>query len=170
MPIFRLLPDHASAYRALMLRAYTDHPDAFTSSAAERSALPLSWWEQRLQCDPLSPELVLGAFLDGELAGAVGVSFEPREKARHKATLFGMVVSDRHRQQGLGQALLLAALEAARQRPGVRQIQLTVTEGNRTALNLYQRCGFVPFGLEPDAVAVGEHFVSKVHMTCPLVA
>jgi hypothetical protein len=31
-------------------------------------------------------------------------------------------------------------------------------------LALYQRKGFVPFGLEPYAVAVGTGFVAKVHM------
>jgi RimJ/RimL family protein N-acetyltransferase len=164
MQILRLLPDHASAYRTLMLQAYAEHPDAFTSSAAERSGLPLAWWEKRLQPAPLAPELVLGAFDGGVLAGAAGLAFEQREKARHKATLFGMVVSESHQHQGLGHALVLAALAAARARPGLRQVQLTVTDGNRAAQQLYLRCGFVPFGLEPDAVAVGEHFVAKVHM------
>jgi ribosomal protein S18 acetylase RimI-like enzyme len=164
MPVHRLQPDHASAYRALMLQAFAEHPEAFTSSAAERSALPLAWWEHRLQPDALAPELVLGAFHGDLLVGAVGVAFEQREKARHKATLFGMVVSGPQQGQGLGRSLVLAALAAARQRPGLRQIQLTVSEGNRAALQLYQRCGFVPFGLEPDAVAVGDHFVAKVHL------
>jgi hypothetical protein len=48
MPIRRLVPDDAQAYRALMLEAYERHPDAFTSTATERAALPLSWWEARL--------------------------------------------------------------------------------------------------------------------------
>jgi hypothetical protein len=39
-----------------------------------------------------------------------------------------------------------------------------VTDGNAEAQALYERCGFIPFGLEPLAVAVGAAFVSKVHM------
>jgi hypothetical protein len=33
---------------------------------------------------------------------------------------------------------------------------------------LYSACGFVPFGEEPLAVAVGEGFATKVHMGCDL--
>jgi len=33
-------PEHLAAYRHLMLEAYRLHPDAFTSSQAEREALP----------------------------------------------------------------------------------------------------------------------------------
>ena len=31
-----------------MLQAYADYPDAFTSSVAEREALPMQWWAERL--------------------------------------------------------------------------------------------------------------------------
>ena len=47
-------------------------------------------------------------------------------------------------------------------------VQLTVTEGNASAQGLYAACGFRVFGVEPYAVAVGQGFVSKVHMWCPL--
>ena len=161
MKIERLTPSAAPAYRALMLQAYSAHPDAFTSSATERVALPLAWWEARLSTDPLAHELVLAA-LDGEdLAGVVGLSFDTREKARHKVTVLGMYVPERYRQHGLGRQLLQAALSQARQRDGVRVVQLTVTFGNRIAQALYESCGFISFGIEPQAVAVGDRFVAK---------
>jgi ribosomal protein S18 acetylase RimI-like enzyme len=110
--------------------------------------------------------LVLGAFHERQLAGVAGVSFESREKARHKATLFGMYVPYRFRRHGLGRQLVQAALVQARSRSGVKIVQLTVTHGNHAAQRLYELCGFVQFGLEPFAVAVGDQFVSKVHMWC----
>ena len=170
MTIHRLLPQHASAYRALMLEAYAAHPDAFTSSVAERAALPLSWWEARLADDPMPADVVLGASESAVLVGVAGLSFEKREKARHKATLFGMYIHPDHRDQGLGRKLVRALLEFARSRPGVTIVQLTVSEGNLAAEALYRQGGFVPFGLEPFAVAVGPKFVSKIHMWCDLKA
>ena len=163
-PALRLTSEHVEAYRALMLQAYERHPDAFTSSLAERAALPLEWWLKRLAAGSATQEVVFGAFHQGQLAGAVGLSFETREKARHKATLFGMFVPQQYRQLDLGQHLVRAALDHARTRAGVRQVLLTVTQGNASAERLYIICGFEVFGVEPDAVAVGESFVSKVHM------
>lgn len=151
-----------------MLEAYALHPDAFTSSVAERAALPLSWWENRLADVPEPSELVFAALLDGRLAGVAGLSFDSREKARHKAHLFGMYVPAQFRQHGLGKQLVHAALAYAQARAGVRIVQLSVTHGNHPAQALYRQCGFVEFGLEPFAVAVGTKYVSKVHMWCDL--
>jgi ribosomal protein S18 acetylase RimI-like enzyme len=168
MTIRRLLPGDAAAYRTLMLEAYERHPDAFTSSAAERAALPLSWWEVRLAPEPQPDSLVLGAFEGERLAGVVGLSFESREKMRHKAMLFGMYVAPNVRRGGLGRRLVLAALEEARRRGGIRVVQLTVSAGNAGAQALYEQCGFAPFGVEPLAFLVGPDLVSKVHMWCDL--
>lgn len=164
----RLAKPHAPAYRALMLDAYAAYPDAFTSSASERAALPLSWWEARLNADPHAREVVLGVFQRGELAAVAGLALEAREKVRHKATLFGMYVQPAYQRAGLGQLLVQAVLEEARSRAGVRQVVLTVTQGNTSAQTLYERCGFESFGVEPDAVNVGHSYVAKVHMWLPL--
>jgi ribosomal protein S18 acetylase RimI-like enzyme len=147
-----------------MLEAYAAHPDAFTSTVAEREKLPLAWWESRLSADPAARELVLGAFDGSELIGAVGLSFEQREKVRHKAELFGMYVRPQYRGQGLGRQLVESALTCARRRPGVKLLQLTVTETNAPAVALYERCGFLRFGTEPLAIAVGSKYVTKLHL------
>ena len=164
MMIERLSPCHAGEYRALMLEAYAAHPEAFTSSVAEREKLPLSWWEARLSAEPAAHELVLGAFEGSELVGVVGLSFEQREKVRHKAKLFGMYVRPPWRSQGLGRQLVQSALTHARARPSVKLVQLTVTETNAPAVALYESCGFVRFGIEPLAVAVGSEYVTKLHL------
>ncbi|WDU61249.1 GNAT family N-acetyltransferase [Pseudomonas poae] len=151
----------AEAYRALMLEAYGAYPQAFTSSVAERAAMPLSWWEKRLD-NPL--DRLLGAFEGPTLAGIVGLAFEPREKARHKVTLFGMYVNAAFQRKGLGHQLVEAALAEARRHSRLKVIQLTVTAGNYAAIALYQRCGFAQYGLEPLAVRVGVDYFDKLHM------
>ena len=163
-----LVPADAAPYRALMLDAYEQHPEAFTSSLAERSTLPLAWWEARLDPAPDSPMVVLGAFAEEVLVGTVGLNFEVRIKARHKALLIGMMVAPAWRGRGVGRDLVQAALAQARLRAGVVLVQLTVTATNRAARTLYERCGFVEFGVEPKAVAVGGVLVAKSHMWCDL--
>jgi RimJ/RimL family protein N-acetyltransferase len=170
MHIRRLVPADAPAYRKLMLVAYARHQEAFTSTVEERAGLPLSWWESRLSAGDAAAEQVLGVFADTDerLAGVVGLAFPPRIRERHKATLFGMYVGEDFRRLGFARALVDAALAHARARPGVRLVQLTVTDGNIAAQSLYAACGFVPFGIEPLAVAVGDRFIAKTHMWCDL--
>lgn len=117
MAIVRLLPHHAPAYRALMLDAYARHPDAFTSSVDERAALPLAWWEARLAQTPDAAEAVWASTAGDAIQGVAGLSFERREKVRHKATLFGMYVHPEQRGQGLGRQLVDAVLTHARACP-----------------------------------------------------
>ena len=84
--------------------------------------------------------------------------------------LVGMFVHESSRGLGAGAALVDAALAAAKARPGVRVVTLTVTEGNGPAVGLYERCGFRRFGLEPMAIATPEGYKSKIHMWLALDA
>src|SRR5689334_6656820 len=126
MPITlrRLTPADAPAYRRLALEGYERHPDAFTSTAEERAALPLAWWEQRTPEGERPPKLVLGAW-DGEvLLGVCGLAFEAAQKTAHKALLFGMVVAGSSHRRGVGRLLVRGVLDEAARRP-VRVVQLT---------------------------------------------
>ncbi|MCD5981158.1 GNAT family N-acetyltransferase [Pseudomonas quasicaspiana] len=162
--IERLQGRHAAAYRDLMLDAYTRHPEAFTSSTEERAALPLSWWENRLNAAEDAGQVVFGITDGDAVLGAVGLTFSNRQRARHKVLLFGMYVVAGQQGKGLGQSLIDAALSYARQRPHTLLVQLTVSENNASARKLYEHNGFASFGLEPLAVATATGFISKVHM------
>lgn len=158
----RLTPADAPAYRALMLDAYAQHPEAFTATVAERGALPIGWWERRVASDH---ERAIGAFIGDTLAGAAGLSRETRERTQHKALLFGMYVPQQHRRLGLGRALVQAVLADAAAWPGLRVVQLTVTDGNAAAQRLYEACGFQVFGVEPMALRIDGRDFAKVHMS-----
>jgi RimJ/RimL family protein N-acetyltransferase len=169
----RLVLEDRDAYRALALRGYTDHPESFTSSAAEREALPLSWWEQRLALDG-SNEIIFGAFAQEadcaafQLVGVAGLSLEPREKTRHKSSLIGMYICPEARGQKIGHQLVHAVLEQAKKTKDLRVVQLTVTEGNVAAQTLYERCGFETFAIEPLAVKFNGQYYAKRHMMIDL--
>lgn len=61
-----------------------------------------------------------------------------------------LVVHTDHRGQGVAQALLGAAEAAARTR-GCCKLTLEVLSNNRTALAAYDRAGFHPYVLDPEA-------------------
>lgn len=52
----------------------------------------------------------------------------------------------------------------------LRQVLLTVSEGNEAALRLYTSCGFEVWGREPAAVLVDGQPVAKLHMIHHLTA
>ena len=108
-----LLAGDAVAYQALRLQALAEHPTAFTSSAAEEAARPLSWSQQRLAPDAQRPhDVFLGAWQSNVLQGMVGLQGRYRVKERHNATLVGLYVSPQASHHGLGLALVQALLAA----------------------------------------------------------
>jgi ribosomal protein S18 acetylase RimI-like enzyme len=160
MEIRRLVPADAPAFRALRLRALREHPEAFTSSYEEDAAHPLELTSLRLEG---SRHAFWGAFQGNELYGTVGLERETRAKSRHKGSVVAMYVAMEVTAQGVGRALLDALLAHARAQ-GLGSLVLTVTEGNTAALQLYQSAGFRCFGIEPDAIRLGERSLAKNHM------
>ena len=168
MNIALLTAQDAKPYRSLMLQAYEQVADAFTSSVEERAAESESWWIERIGGPGLG-KAAFGAFLNGELVGSVALAFSRKVKTRHRVQLLGMFVSPRNRGLGVGQALLEAAGQYALARDGVRSIVLTVTDGNAPAMELYRAFGFESFGTEPMAIRTPSGFKAKVHMWKSLV-
>ena len=59
-----------------------------------------------------------------------------------------VVVLTSHRGRRIGE-LMLALVEELAQARGACKLTLEVLDGNRSALALYQRCGFAPYQLDP---------------------
>ena len=167
MQIRRLEISDAPVYRELRLRGLREHPDAFTSSFEEENLRSLAETEKRLS--PTSDTHMWGAFVEGALAGVVGMTRETRLKNRHKATLVAMYVAPEYGGQGLGLALVQTVIQAARTAQ-VELLVLTVTDTNRQAAALYTRAGFASFGVEPDAIRVNGVPFGKQHMYLQLTS
>ena len=72
------------------------------------------------------------------------------------ADLHRLVVSPRHRRQGIGAALVRAGLEAVRH-AGARSVMLEVAWDNDPAIALYQRLGFEQLTARDDYYGPGRH-------------
>jgi GNAT superfamily N-acetyltransferase len=125
--------DDWEAMREIRLQALRDAPDAFASSHAREAAFEPAEWHRRATRD--------GSFLaclpDGELAGLAG-GFEEEPGV---VELVSMFVRPQARGHGAGEALVDAVAAWARNR-NAASLHLWVTETNKPALRLYERCGF----------------------------
>ena len=167
MQIRRLEIPDAAVYRELRLRGLREHPDAFTSSFEEENLRSLADTEKRLSAT--SDTTMWGAFVEGTLAGVVGMTRETRLKNRHKATLVAMYVAPEFAGRGLGLALVQTVIQAAKAAE-LELLVLTVTDTNKQAAALYARAGFASFGIEPDAIRVNGVPFGKQHMYLQLTS
>ncbi|MFJ6617768.1 GNAT family N-acetyltransferase [Kitasatospora sp. NPDC091335] len=161
----------AAPYRAFRLAALRESPSAFTSSHAEEAVRPLSATLRRLAEAGDGPGALFGAFdSTGVLVGTAGLKVPGRSQERHKGTLYGMAVAPGAAGRGIGRALVREVLRTAARDGRLRQVLLTVSEGNEPALRVYTACGFEVWGREPRAVLVDGRAVAKLHMVCLLDA
>lgn len=139
-------------------------PEAFAASPSDDRAIDPDYLRHALA---EADQALFGGF-DPELAGIVGLYRAKGEKSAHKSHLWGLYVAPAHRGKGLGRLLVEAAVGFARSMPGVSQVCLCVSEETPGAAALYQRAGFVTWGVEPDALRIGGRPVSDRHMVLKL--
>ena len=157
----------AAAYWSLRLEALEREPESFAESAEEHRATPNELAAERLSQKENS-NLILGAFVGGELVGMAGFFREKLLKARHKGRIWGVYVRANCRGQGIGRALLSALLEKIKALPGLEHVSLTVSFDQVAAKTLYRSLGFETFGVERAAIKIGGQYFDEEYMVLRL--
>jgi GNAT superfamily N-acetyltransferase len=154
------VPDDWQALRDIRLAALRDVPEAFGSTYEQQVTFGEADWRGRIARGgtflAYLPEL--GASEPAGLAGGYQETPGPVE-------LVSMYVRPPARGRGVGEALIASVIEWADAR-NAASVHLWVTEANKPACLLYERCGFTltgerqPLPSNPDLDEVG--------MTLPL--
>jgi ribosomal protein S18 acetylase RimI-like enzyme len=147
----------ARQYRALRLEALRDSSASFGASIADEEAL--SDEDMARRAVPDAPSVTFGAFAGEKLVGTATYIQNNREKTRHKGTMVAVYVSPDWRAAKLGRALVERVIARAGEL-GV-MLQCTVTAENAAARRLYHSLGFLPYGLERDALSVDGRFLDE---------
>ena len=165
MQIRELTKTDAIEYRTLRLRALKEHPMAFSSSYDDQRDWRLDIFAERLSETPGSGDsFVLGCFADAKLIGTIGFFREREPKCAHLRMIGGMHVAAEQQGNGYGRTLLKQALERARQLPGLKLVQLSVTTTNEPAKTLYASFGFEIYGRAPQAMFVDGEYIDEYLM------
>jgi len=155
--IRRLASDEALTYRQIRLAGLKESPSAFGSTHAVEAERPLEAFVERL-----STSVVFAAEVAGEVLGMAGFKRETGAKDRHKGFVWGMYVDPVARGHGVGAALLKAVIDHAETE--FEHLTLAVTKGNAPAIALYERFGFVTYGVEPRALKGPDGYDDEVLM------
>jgi RimJ/RimL family protein N-acetyltransferase len=99
---------------------------------------------------------------DGAIVGRLSVARDQHPASRHVADL-GLMVAETHRRQGVGTALLQAAVDWARH-SDVRKLELHVFPWNTAAIALYEKFGFEREGYRKEHYRRGDEYVDAILM------
>ncbi len=144
-------------FRAIRLESLKTEPESFGSDFTSESQRPVEWFAERLAGGD-----VFGACHGEDLLGIAGFYVEPALQRAHKGVIWGVFVRPRARSAGVARALIEAAL--ARAQGQVEQVNLVVERSNMHARRLYASLGFVEYGLEKNAIKIGDRYFDDVLM------
>lgn len=102
-------------------------------------------WRKRLAEPPDDFYSLVACTESGEIVGQLGLHPINRARRRHVAGL-GMAVRDDWHGQGVGTALMQAAIELADNWLNLTRLELNVFVDNAPAIRLYEKFGFVREG------------------------
>lgn len=111
----------------------------------------------------------LTALTDGKPSGMAVLYIQPFKKLAHTC-LFSIIVDRAYRNSGIGTRLLASLETLAKEAFGIEILHLEVYEGN-PAKRLYERAGFVPFGIhttfakESNGLYRAKIFMQKIYTT-----
>ena len=166
MEVRILTQQDAEAFWNLRLRALQEDPESFGASYTEILERGIAGSTQDLtQLNESRRDAVtFGAFDGKTLVGTTSFEREEMVKMRHKGIIWGMYVPRELRRQGIGRALLEAAIAYARELPGLEQINLNVVLTSREARRLFITLGFETWGIERHALKLSDRYFDQEHM------
>ena len=100
----------------------------------------------------------------GDFMGHIDLASMNKEHTSHRAML-GMGVHRDHRKKGLGQKLVEAVINWAKQETEVEHIDLLVLSTNTAAIRLYQKMGFEEYGRHMDKFRIEGESLNTIMMT-----
>ncbi|MFG6116878.1 GNAT family N-acetyltransferase [Halobacillus sp. MO56] len=163
MNIRLLNPFDAEKYWELRLEALQGNPEAFAQSyeEARNRENPIEGVAKNISNDD---NFTFGAFKDNELVGVVTLLQDSAMKLRHRGNILGMYVTPQMRGTGIGESLLVNAIQQAEAIKTIEKINLTVVTSNVGAKKLYEKLGFKNFGVEKQALKINNEYYDEEYM------
>jgi ribosomal protein S18 acetylase RimI-like enzyme len=102
------------------------------------------------------------AICDDQVVGWCDITSLNRPVYAHSGSL-GIGVLSKYRGHGIGESLMRAALERAKQ-IGLTRVELTVREHNAPATSLYNKLGFAVEGMKRNGLKIDDQYENLIMM------
>ena len=112
--------------------------------------------------------MMIACVVDGTIAGNCQISFRTGKKDSHRASV-AIALLQEFWSLGIGTRMFEEMVRIARERNGVRQIELDFIEGNSRARHLYEKMGFRITGVKPDAIRMKDGTYVNEYMMLKLL-
>lgn len=166
MKIRFLTETDVSAYRELRLYSLVESPFAFSDSYEDQVNKSVSDFQHEIikQGNP-TESFVLGAFSADSLIGYVKFKRDHRTKARHRAYLYSLYVSPKHRGKGIAKKLILELLQIIEPLTELRQLQLSTIISKNDLRTFYRSFGFQKLGgIIKDDLLIENQYTDAIYM------
>jgi len=159
----------AVSYRELRLEALHNHPEVYSSDYEKALSQPMSYWQERLRNGGTGDVAQMYfARHEEELVGMCGIFRVDAPRTRHSATIVSLYVRPVWRGLDIADGLIAVCLDWARSHD-IRIVKLAVITTNAPAIRVYERCGFQPYGSEPQAIYYNGIYYDELLMARPVV-
>lgn len=121
------------------------------------------WLESTIKKIESNEKVYIMAFVDGKLAGGSDIELGSFTK-RHNG-LFGIIVDNNYRGEGVGEALMKLVISESKK--NIKELRIIILEcfaDNFIGRNLYKKMGFVEYGLLPNALKRKGKYMDEVLM------
>ena len=150
-------------YRTIRLECLKNHPQNFgTLYEDEINSNSLKF--DNIISQNHETDFLLGAFIEEKLIGICGNIQEDRVKTKHISEISQMYVSPEFGGNGIATKLLNLTIEKVFSPNLVEQIILGVVKSNTQAIKLYEKAGFVQYGILENYYKLKNNFETMVFM------
>jgi RimJ/RimL family protein N-acetyltransferase len=150
-------------YRQIRLECLKNYPQNF-GSLYENESLSDTLKFDTIISQGDSTDFLYGAFDNQKLVATCGNIQEKRIKTKHISEISHVYVSPEYGSKGIATELLSLTIEKVFSNTEVEQIMLGVVASNLHAISLYEKSGFIKYGVLENYYKFNDEYEALVHM------
>lgn len=150
-----LAPSESKKYREIRLECLQNEQKNFGSTYEESVIMPELFFEKAIKNED-EYNKIFGAFDGDTLAAICGYRRESSLKTKHKALLVQVYTRPEYRGKNISYELMKYMIEKLFEDETMQQITLGVVSDNHAAIKVYERLGFIEYGLHKNYFKDGD--------------